>query len=462
MSHLSKSTSHDEDESFPLSSSSSSSSSSLSQVCPMLIPQLLSSNLLDKSNNCTFCRQSLVHHQQTIHQQSGTVVSSSNTAATVPGLSKSKLNKNIISELPKWKKQYKLCTPFFNSLEMLFSVHDVTDESLFKKYLQLSLSDLPDFEQLYAHTHITSDASLSWSQVKSLFSQRFESHDHINQLKRQYRHLKYTHDDNIQSFSHRFINLCTELSYDIDSSPIIDNFLSLLPSDMHRRFSMQCQYRQTTISSYQSLDDIIKDITLLENSYNNAQHFYSPNNINNNNNYNNNDRATKYVSSKTVSFQKLSKGDYHPSSSSSSSSSPKKYCKNHPGITSHTTAECRLTTPQKHSSSSSSSTSSTSSSTFKSRLPSPQPVCYNCGTLGHKSPDCSKPKVSLSSGRISSGTSNTGANPRQPLSPLARLLESAARRTRRSARQLRSAEAASATGRGGRPSWRCRLCADAA
>ena len=379
----------------------------------MLVDQIISLKA-HTNGTCNFCGVSVHIHHQSLDPSSSTPPLVSSSSSNI----KTKLDKNIIYQLPKWKTQYKLCTPFFNTLEMLFSVHDVTDESLFKKYLQLSLSDLPDFEKLYAHTHITSDSSLSWSLVKLLFSQRFESYDHINQLKRQYQRLKYNiHDDNIQSFSHRFINLCTQLSYDINSSPIIDNFLFLLPSDMHRRFSMQCQYRQTSLSSYTKLDAIINDITLLENSYNNVQHFSSPhhnnnyNNIstNNNNNYNNNhdhnDHITTYSSSKHVTFQGSSNDGSYPSSSPSSLSPVKLQCINHPHSTSHTTAECRYTTSQ----SSSFVPSSTPSLKFQpSNLSSPgktQPICHSCGQPGHYSPQCPNKLSSRAPTASSSGSS---------------------------------------------------------
>jgi hypothetical protein len=247
----------DEGDSSSSSASSSSPSSSSSppnipysssfpyiRTCGMLVSQLISLNKVATTGLCEFCGTSVHLHNQSIMTPfaASTTLSSSSTSF--------KLDKNVINDLPKWKKLYKLCTPFFNALDILFTIHNVTDESHFKKYLQLSLSDLPEFEKTYAHTHITSNTSLSWSRVKVLFAQRFESHDHINQLKRQYRALKYTHDDNIQSFSHRFINLCGELNYDVDSSIVIDNFMSLLPSDLHRRFLMQCHGRQKSLSSF--------------------------------------------------------------------------------------------------------------------------------------------------------------------------------------------------------------------
>jgi hypothetical protein len=207
------------DEGSSSSSSSSSSSppnlnhsSSFShldnmRVCQMTINQLIALHKVADDGLCEFCGISVHLHNQSVVTSSTATTSTSLSSSSSPSF---KLDKNVINDLPKWKKQYKLCTPFFNALEILFTIYNVIDEAHFKKYLQLSLSDIPEYDKTYAHTHITSNTSLSWSRVKVLFAQRFESHDHVNQLKRQYRALKYTHDDNIQSFSHRFINLCGE------------------------------------------------------------------------------------------------------------------------------------------------------------------------------------------------------------------------------------------------------------
>ena len=109
------------------------------------------------------------------------------------------------------KSPFKTCSPFFNALELLFSVHGVVGDSLSKRYLQQSLSKLSDSEQTYAHEHITNNNNLSWLQVKTLFAKRFESHDYVHQLKNSYHTLKFQSHETVQAFSHRFIHLCTEL-----------------------------------------------------------------------------------------------------------------------------------------------------------------------------------------------------------------------------------------------------------
>ena len=203
---------------------------------------------------------------------------------------------------------------------------------------------------MLTHTSHLTLIFLSWTAVKTAFALRFESHDHINQVKKQYKSLKYTHDDTVQSFNHRFTNICDELSYDVNSPIIIDNFMSLLPSDMHRRFLMQCHGRQVTLSSFTTLDAIVADITSMENAYNNSQYIASTHDNNNNDHHRHHNSSNNRASSKTVSFH----GSKTIYPSSSSAFTPVKICKNHPGSTGHTTAECRLNGLQKSFTSSSS------------------------------------------------------------------------------------------------------------
>ena len=118
------------------------------QCCNMLVSQLIELNFVDNSGLCTYCHVPIPLHSQVL-PASSPLISSSNSSNS------SKLDKYLIQSLPKWKKQYKLCTPFFSALELQFSIHNVTDESLQKRYLQLALSELPDYQQQYAHTHIT-------------------------------------------------------------------------------------------------------------------------------------------------------------------------------------------------------------------------------------------------------------------------------------------------------------------
>ena len=151
--------------------SSSSLSSTSHKVCNMLIPQLLEHRLL-KDYQCIMCNHSIHLHSQTSHQQPSVNLSSSAS-------SKSSLDKAVISDLPQWKKDYKVCNTFFNTLEQLFVIHNVNDESLYKRYLHLTLNELHDSDRTYTFNHII-NTEHSWEQIKSLFAQRFETYDHVN------------------------------------------------------------------------------------------------------------------------------------------------------------------------------------------------------------------------------------------------------------------------------------------
>src|SRR5271163_1201873 len=194
------------------------------------------------------------------------------------------------------------------------NIHNVTDESLFKKYLHLTLDELSESDKTYTFNNIINTPN-SWSSTKRLFAQRFEAYDYVNKLRKQYNDLKYSSHDNIQSFSNRYINSCNELSYDTTSAPIIHKFLSLLPPDIHRRFLMRIESQDKEVSDFDSLQEIVDQIIRIENAFNNAAYISSHGDHHDNHHYKN--------------------------KHSSSSQSSLKRCIHHPNSTSHTTAECR-------------------------------------------------------------------------------------------------------------------------
>ena len=115
--------------------------------------------------------------------------------------------KKIVSEtLPLWNKPYKTCTPFFRALEQHYAIHNIQDESMFKRYLYLTLSALSDSEREFAFIHLI-NTSLSWNEVKESFAERYERHDHTEQMQKQYNDITYSSSDTIQTFSHKFINI---------------------------------------------------------------------------------------------------------------------------------------------------------------------------------------------------------------------------------------------------------------
>ena len=132
-----------------------SAMSSAQYDCNLLIPQLLTHNLLT-NGLCNFCKLSLHLHHQFANSSSTSTTNLSKSSST------NKLLKSVITDLPIWRKPYKTCTPFFKALEQLFSVHDVTDELQFKRYLYLALSELSDADKTYAFDHII-NTSQSWS-----------------------------------------------------------------------------------------------------------------------------------------------------------------------------------------------------------------------------------------------------------------------------------------------------------
>ena len=397
------------------SSSSSSSSSASSQKneleealslpqhqCNLLIPQLFTHNLLT-DNLCNFCHLSVHLHQQTAPHLNNAASSITSVSSNNSASSQTKLSKSLINDLPIWRKPYKTCTPFFKALEQLFAIHGVTDETSFKRYLYLSLSELSDADKTYAFENII-NSNQSWDAVKASFSKRFEAYDYMNKLRKQFHEMKYSSQDTIQTFSHRYINVCSELSYDVDSQQIIHDFLSHLPTEMHRRFLMRCENRDEDVSDFETLDEIVLIITKLENAFHNAAFMTSDN-------YKQIAASTHHGTHRT---------SLHVKQQSHSSST--KSCVYHPDSKSHSTSECSKNPKNMNLNTHKPSHKSPTSSPFKpSILSSPgksQPICHSCGMPGHYSPQCPNKKVTSTSSSSSKPLPNVpSTNTSKPFYP---------------------------------------------
>ena len=200
-----------------------------------------------------------------------------------------------------------------------------------------------------------------------MFAKRYEQHDHTQYLKRQFLNFKYyPNSDSVQSFSQRFVNLCDECGYDMNSSLVIDKFISLLPTETQRRFNMQCQYQKTPLSTFETLQSIIDTITDIEFNHNNVMYHTSEKDNSN--------------TSHKPSHNKNTHGN------NSSHSTPKKdICTTHPSG-SHTNAQCRNPTPNKPASSNSTSANTNTSSPYTPTKT--QVVCHHCNKPGHIKPNC--------------------------------------------------------------------------
>lgn len=310
----------------------------------------------------------MYHSSSVIHQPAP-------ASASVAAPTSSKLDKTVKSDLPKWQStQYKACAPFFTRIEQVFAIHSVTDDSLRRRYLYHTLSDLPSSDTTYAFDNII-NTNLSWTDVKRAFAKRYEQYDHVAKITRDYHTIRYESRDTIQSFSHRFITLCTELDYDTDAKTVRDHFIHSLPPFIHKRLLVQCHARDVSVADFTTLTAIVDELIKLELIHN--------------------------TSASSVSTSSSSHSDTRRSTStpSSSSTSTSKHCRFHPHSTTHSTSECRLRAgtaivgsqyrPSYH--------PQTSSPAVKSNTASPSSVtCYRCHQQGHYADKC--PNTSTSSG----------------------------------------------------------------
>ena len=263
---------------------------------------------LRRQDDCPYCHIKVAFHSRdvSLSQASSSSSSSSSPAVTPPSTT---LNKSVIASLPKWGVDFKVCSPFFRKLEQLFNIYGVSNTDVWCKYLVLTLSDPEDSN--WAFTNLVS-SNIDWNTVKQRFTSSFERYDHVAKLSRDYDTIEYDYKrkESIQKFSHRFINLCSELGYDVTGSNIRDHFLLRIPKPMLQHFQVLCHSRNTPMSSL-TLTQIIDLLIQLDVVYNGT-----------------NNPSTSSTSSS--------------SSSTSTSSASTLSCRYHPNSTSHTTQNCRL------------------------------------------------------------------------------------------------------------------------
>ena len=368
--------------------SSSSSSIDLSNLCHLTISQLQADG--NKLTAPCFLCGLLVHHH----------VTSASSSSHSPSSSKS-LDKTVKADMPLWKTDFKVCAPFFKRIEQVFNIHSIHDDVLRRKYLYVTLSDLDAFDVQYVYDNII-QSSLSWDDVKLAFIKRFEQFDHVARLQRDFNNIRYESKDTVQSFSHRFINYCTNLGYDVDAQMTRDRFFLSLPPHVYKRFLVQCHARSVDVASFASLSLIIDELTKLEVIHSTSS-------------------STTTPSSSTSSFDKTK------------SSSPALHCKWHPLSTTHSTSQCRShgsSDAAKKVSFASGSSSPVRPNQDKAASPAMSNVtCYACGQKGHLAnhPSCPKkassPSTSNTQSRIPtyrgspspSTTASTGMQLRTPL-----------------------------------------------
>ena len=284
---------------------------------------------------------------------------------------------------PKWETDFKVCSPFFRRFEQLFTIESV-DKSEWTKYLSLSITDPDDSNWLFTNIIIP---QLEWAAAKVKFSSHFERFDHIRRLQTDYENIHF--ETSVQKYSHKFVNLCTELGYDLDDLPVRNHFMLRLPTHIHQRFLVQCFARKTTVAAFTHLSDIIDELIELDVLY---------------------ATAGKPSSSTT------------PSSSDKKSSTQPLSCKFHPTSTTHTTKDCRLNpanNAQKSSSSGSSSPSKSSSTSAAPASPVKSSVqCHACKQFGHYANDPACPAKTKTATTTTTTTVTPSSSSRMPDRPL--------------------------------------------
>ena len=290
-------------------------------ICKLFMQQLQQEHQLKIDDTC-YCGAKVF-----AHEQQPTVRSSMQTHASAVAPTLAKLN------LPKWSTNITAYS-YLARLEQLLQISGL-DSRDWCKALLMSNDDITSTAWIQAEIV---GKERDWPSSKAEFLAHFSRCDRTQQLTHEYRNLKQSASETVQSYADRFTHIIGQLGYHDDSSSlVIDHFVLGLDHKIYRKLQQMVTFRREPITSLKKAmgDAIELEITLFPPS------------------------ATKTHHSNTKPNQAGSRG-----TTTYGATSQRKHCANHPNSTSHSTAECKLK----------SNTSSDGASVKK-----PQPVCHECG-----------------------------------------------------------------------------------
>lgn len=284
------------------------------------------------------------------------------------------------SVLPKWKVDFKTVRPFLDRVSQVLT-GDMVDEAHWPRLLLKALDNSDDGHWVMKYIV---EPKVNWAKAQELFASHFEIFSYTEQLKRDYEAIRQKKNESVQEYGDRFQRLIEQLALRDSDGLVIQHFLA----GLHREFYSEFM-RVVDIAEFMA--DKAFGLTSLKAVIHRAMKLESINLA----------RGT-YTHSANYSDK-----DSHSDRSHRSSSA--KSCQYHPGLTSHSTAECRQNPANKTSSGSGgissgsgssgngpqpkSSSAGTSSSTKTGKDGKPV-KCHGCGNYGHYANDPECPRYS--------------------------------------------------------------------
>ena len=296
----------------------------------------------------------------------------------------------IATQLPNWTKQ-SVCRTFLEKISLIMPNSGVPSIKWNLVFRHLLSDDIIALRWVTANII---DKDLDWEASKIAFTAHFQTSDHNETLKMEFRACKQGPKEFVQSYADRFTNYLTQLGFNEDDPLVILLFTDNMRADIRKEFKKSEALTKRAAPAY-VIDTLHKATQLaIEIDVLNRTNELTIN------------ESGQSGSSSTKSGL-----------SSGSSGAGEKKCKHHPNSTNHTTAECKNPKPASNNQSGAAGASSASSSGNNQSKPKTgdgnskewqrSATCHTCGQVGHISPNC--PKKEASGTRQSERPSNPPA-----------------------------------------------------
>jgi hypothetical protein len=331
---------------------------------------------LDWLAKCPLCDIAVGRHARWPALPAPIAAAPASTVPRAPSAPTTAVLKRLSDMSPKWSKSA-ICRTFLERVELVLqpAADNGECDKAFWSMVLVTLMPADDVSSAtWIRKHIV-DTKLDWDAAKVAFTAHFELCSRSVTLKKEYRQLKQGKTETVQAFADRFVDLVAQLGLQPDHELVIDHFVDNLSDYINRKYEEHVLNRQMLLDDptfrFTQLDKIITICIRL-------------------------DVAQKTAASRSGSVPSAGSASGAASSSSHTSGAGggdkkagKPFCKNHPGLTSHTTAECRM----------GKAPGATASGTTTG-APRPEPrsdvkkeftgKCFKCGGQGHlaNDPNC--------------------------------------------------------------------------
>jgi RNase H-like domain found in reverse transcriptase/Integrase core domain/Reverse transcriptase (RNA-dependent DNA polymerase)/Integrase zinc binding domain/Chromo (CHRromatin Organisation MOdifier) domain/Retrotransposon gag protein/Aspartyl protease len=278
--------------------------------CEIYMEDLMKEHQLKITDRCMVCNVLVGFHQ---HRSNG-----NNNSDSKAG--KKDGTKSI---LPKWNSN-KSVKPFLDKMERILEA-DLVDQSHWPRLL-MKATDGYDSKWV---KHNIVDEQLNWSEARKAFINHFEKYEYQLHLMNDYEEIRQGKHESTQRYADRFEQLAEELHLDNNNELAIQHFIQ----GLNQRNNMELRKHLTTLELSTDISDIkgslksMMDLAIKLDAINASCSANSSSYITHHSSGNNNSNGGHSKD--------------HNNKENSNAKRQKKYCKFHPHVSSHNTADCR-------------------------------------------------------------------------------------------------------------------------